>query len=232
VALANRNAFFLFLAGTLISAVIFLGMTWDTHRQFDALTNADQLSDQVVEGKKVWQKYECNLCHTILGFGGYYAPDLTKVHRRIGAAGIAAAVLRPEEVFADSYRHMPNLGVEEAEAEQLVAFFDWVGNIDNNDWPPQDSEERRSEADRLQGAGLSRGAAAFGEYCMGCHSLGGEGGGIGPALDDIASKYDATQIAEYIREPTAVNPQSAMPPQTQTSEDDRRAIGEFLTQQQ
>jgi nitric oxide reductase subunit C len=125
---------------------------------------------------------------------------------------------------------MPNLGVSEAEAAQLIAFFDWTGNIDNNDWPPQDSEER-SQA-RLQAAGLSQGAAAFQEYCMGCHSLGGEGGGIGPALDQVGGKYDATQIAEYIRDPKSVNPDSTMPPQTQTSDDARRAIGEFLAQQQ
>lgn len=231
--MTNRNAFIFFLAGTLISGAIFLGLTWDTHQKFDALTNADKLNDQVVEGKRVWQGKECNLCHTILGFGGYYAPDLTKVHRRVGPEGIKAAVLRPEEIFADSYRHMPNLGVTEEEADQLVAFFEWTGNIDNNDWPPQDSERRRrTEADRLQGAGLSRGAGAFKEHCMGCHQIGGEGGGIGPALDTINEKYDATQIAEFIRDPRSVDPESEMPAQSQIGDTDRRAIGEFLAQQQ
>jgi hypothetical protein len=32
------------------------------------LTHASQLSAEVVAGKRVWQKYNCNDCHTILGF--------------------------------------------------------------------------------------------------------------------------------------------------------------------
>ncbi len=83
--LENRNVFLLFVGGTLISLAVFAGMTWDTHRQVAALTHADKLSEQVVAGKHVWQDKECNLCHTILGFGGYYAPDLTRVYKRIGA---------------------------------------------------------------------------------------------------------------------------------------------------
>ena len=78
----------LFIWGTVISAVLFLGLTWDTHRQVEALSHVDKLSDDVVEGKRAFEKYNCNDCHTILGFGAYYAPDLTKVVQRIGEDGI------------------------------------------------------------------------------------------------------------------------------------------------
>lgn len=231
--MANRNAFFIFLAGTLISLVIFLALTWDTHQQVDALTNADKLDEQVVAGKRVWEKKNCNECHTILGFGVYYAPDLTKVHRRIGTEGIVRVVLEPEVVFKDSFRKMPNLGVTEQEAADLAAFLEWVGNIDNHDWPPQDSEDRMSAAERRAtgGAGLSRGAAAFQQRCMGCHAIGGAGGSIGPALDAVGSKYDAATIAALIADPKSVNPDSKMPAQGDVGEDDRQAIGEFLAKQ-
>jgi nitric oxide reductase subunit C len=228
--LSNRGAFYLFLAGTLISAVLFLVLTVDTHRQVGALTNADQLTEEVVEGKRVWHKHECNLCHTILGFGGYYAPDMTRVHQRIGAEGIKASVLRPEEVFADSFRKMPNLGVTEEEADQLVAFLEWTGNIDNNDWPPQDSRDRQQN--RLRAAGLSQGAAAYSQFCMGCHSLDGQGGNIGPDLNNVGLKYSPEEIAQFIGDPQSVDPESTMPPQPHVEEDDRQAIGEFLAGQQ
>jgi len=232
--LANRNAFFIFLAGTLISLAIFLGLTWDTHRQVDALTHAEKLSDQVVAGKHVWAGKNCNICHTILGFGVYYAPDLTKVYKRIGAAGIKAAVQQPEVVFAKSIRHMPNLNVTDQQTADLVAFLEWVGNIDNNDWPPQDKEAGLSAAQRrlTGGAGLTRGAAAFKESCMGCHSIGGVGGNIGPALDTVGTKYDAATIAKLIGDPKSVNPASRMPAQDSVSQDDRNALGEFLAKQQ
>ncbi len=68
----------------------------DTHRQVQALTHAEKLTDQVVAGKRVWHQYNCNDCHTILGFGGYYAPDMTKAYWRRGADGITAVVREPQ----------------------------------------------------------------------------------------------------------------------------------------
>jgi len=230
--LANRNAFFLFLGGTAISLAIFLWLTVDTHRQVDALTHAEKLSDQVVAGKHVWEKKNCNECHTILGFGVYYAPDMTRVYKRIGPAGIKAAVMSPEVTFASSIRKMPNLGVTEQENADLTAFLEWVGNIDNHDWPPQDKEEAMSASQRrLAGAGLSRGASAFKENCIRCHSLGGSGGSSGPALDSIGDKYDAGTISRLIADPTSVQPGSRMMAFPGISEGDRQAIGEFLAKQ-
>ncbi|MCL5942479.1 MAG: cytochrome c [Actinobacteria bacterium] len=230
--MSNRNAFLVFLAGTLASLVLFLALTWDTHQQVAALTNADKLSEQVVAGKRVFEKKNCNECHTILGFGVYYAPDLTRAYARIGAEGIKTVVLHPETVFANSFRKMPNLGLTEQEATDLVAFLEWTNNIDNHDWPPQDRKYTQSpDQRRLQGAGLSPGAAAFKAQCMGCHSIGGQGGSIGPALDQVGAKYDAATIAAYIAAPTTINPNAKMPPQTNVSEADRQAIGEFLAKQ-
>ena len=68
----------LFLWGTLISTIIFLALTYDTLKQIPDRTNAGDLTPEVAAGKWVWQRHNCNDCHTILGIGGYYAPDLTK----------------------------------------------------------------------------------------------------------------------------------------------------------
>jgi nitric oxide reductase subunit C len=63
--MSYKNARLIFILGTLSSALLFLILTFNTHRQVKALTHADQLSPQVVEGKKVFQKHNCNDCHTI-----------------------------------------------------------------------------------------------------------------------------------------------------------------------
>ena len=55
-----KTAFWIFLLGTLSSAVLFLGLTVDTHRQVAALSHADTLSEQVVDGKRAFEKYNCN----------------------------------------------------------------------------------------------------------------------------------------------------------------------------
>src|SRR5512133_3043946 len=125
--MTKKTAFWIFLVGTLSSAILFLGLTVDTHRQVAALSHADKLSENVVAGKRTFQKYNCNDCHTILGFGGYYAPDLTRVVRRVGEEGIRFRVSDPAAAFAKSFRKMPRQRVTTAEIDGLVAFFTWVG---------------------------------------------------------------------------------------------------------
>jgi nitric oxide reductase subunit C len=229
--MTKKTAFMIFLIGTVSSAIVFLGLTWDTHRQVEALSHVDKLSDKVVEGKRAFEKYNCNDCHTILGFGAYYAPDLTKVVQRIGEEGIRIRIKDPEKVLASSWRKMPNLKVSDAETDNLIAFFTWVGNIENGDWPPQDSKKRlsRSEERMVAGVGVSPGAAVFQTRgCMNCHSLHGTGGTFGPALDTIGRKLSMEQIEHYIKDPKAVNPKAMMPPQTALSEKEFEEVAGFL----
>ncbi len=227
----NRGAFWFFLVGTLISLALLLILTVDTHRQIGALTHAEKLSDQVVAGKRVFEKYNCNDCHTILGVGGYYAPDLTKAYWRVGGDGIKQRVLHPEVVFASSIRKMPNLKVTDQEATDLATFLEWVSNIDTHDWPPQDKKFAPAAIRRLELSGLSRGAALFKEKgCLGCHSLGGVGGTTGPALDAVGARLDSATIAQQIQDPKARNPKALMPP-LGVSPDDAGALAEFLARQ-
>ena len=229
--MTKKVAFWIFLVGTLSSGVLFLWLTWDTHQQVKVLSHVDKLSDQVVAGKRAFEKYNCNDCHTILGFGAYYAPDLTKVVQRIGEEGIRFRVKDPGKAFASSWRKMPNLRVSDAEIDSLIAFFAWVGNVENGDWPPQDSKQRlsRGEERMVAGAGVSPGAAVFqSRGCMNCHSLHGTGGSFGPALDSIGRKLDREAIEHYIRDPKAVNPKALMPAQTTLSEKELEEVAGFL----
>ena len=221
----------IFIWGTVISAIVFLALTWDTHRQVEALSHVDKLSDKVVEGKRTFEKYNCNDCHTILGFGAYYAPDLTKVVQRIGEDGIRYRIKDPGKAFAASWRKMPNLNVSDEETDNLIAFFMWVGNIDNNDWPPQDSKTRlsRGEERMVVGVGVSPGAAVFqSRGCMNCHSLHGTGGTFGPALDTIGRKLSKEQVEHYVRNPKAANPKALMPAQKDLSDKELEEVAGFL----
>jgi len=43
-----------------------------------------------VAGKRVFQAYNCMGCHTIVGNGAYFGPDLTKLYAKVGPAWIEA----------------------------------------------------------------------------------------------------------------------------------------------
>lgn len=229
--MSDRMAKAIFWVGTLSSLVVFLAMTVHTHLSFAALTHADALDAHVVAGKRAFERHNCNDCHTILGFGAYYAPDLTRAYARLGEGAVRRRLESPEVVFADSYRKMPQQHLSPAEVDDLVAFLRWVSRIENHDWPPQDSPNRwkRSSERILAGASLSPAAALVQqEACLACHSIGGVGGTVGPRFEWIGARRDVAWIARYVENPDAVSHGSRMPPFSQLSEGQRRMIGEFV----
>jgi nitric oxide reductase subunit C len=99
-------------------------------------THEEKLTVQVASGKWIWQKHNCNDCHTILGIGGYYAPDVTKVMRYRDSTWLAAFLKDPQKVWPAA-RKMPNLHLSDQEVGDLNAFLTWVNTIDTNNWPPK-----------------------------------------------------------------------------------------------
>ena len=223
--MSGKTARWIFYVGTLVSLVLFLGLTLDTHRQIETLTHADQLNDQVVAGKKVWQKHNCNDCHTILGFGSYYAPDMTKVYWRRGAEGIKAVVSTPETFT--TWRKMPRQSLTEQEREDLVAFLRWTSNIDTQDWPPQD-QKFRAATGKAVALGVGPGAILFQEKgCFACHKIDQTGGNLGPELTHVGSRLSYAVLEKILTDPRLVNPRSTMPAPA-VSHEERNQLTVFL----
>lgn len=136
----NKRQARLFAVGsTVIATVAFLGLTLDSHRQFSRLTNADKNTPQVMRGKDVWHANNCINCHTLFGEGSYYAPDLTKITKLRGSAYLTAYLKDPSK-FYDETRHrrlMPKQDISDTDIAALIAFLDWVSNVDNQGWPPR-----------------------------------------------------------------------------------------------
>ncbi len=75
-------------------------------------------------------------CHTILGEGAYYAPELTKVYERRGEGYIKAALMS-KVPWSPRGRKMVAYGFSEQEANDMVAFLKWIGETDLNGFPPK-----------------------------------------------------------------------------------------------
>jgi mono/diheme cytochrome c family protein len=87
--LSKSQARWFFIGGTIFFFAIFLFLTVDTLREIPARQNSDAMNDSVVRGKHMWDSNNCMGCHTILGEGAYYAPELTKVVERRGKEWLA-----------------------------------------------------------------------------------------------------------------------------------------------
>lgn len=136
----NKKQARLFAYGsTALATIAFLGLTIHSHTQFDRLTNADKITAEVSRGKDVWHDNNCINCHTLFGEGAYYAPDLTKITKLRGEAYLTAYMKDPSK-FYDENRHrrlMPRQDLSEQDIKDLIAFLDWVSNVDNQGWPPR-----------------------------------------------------------------------------------------------
>lgn len=129
--LSKKQARAFFLGGTLVTFLIFIGLTVYSLGEAQDQSNRDQLSESAIRGKWIWDKNNCMGCHTLMGEGGYYAPELTKVVDRRGAAYIKAALMS-EVPWQPNGRKMVAYHMSEKEADDVVAFFTWIGNIDLN----------------------------------------------------------------------------------------------------
>ncbi len=75
-----------FLIGTVICSGCFVVLTIDTAQRVPKQTHAENITPEVIHGKDLWDHNNCMGCHTLMGEGGYYAPELTKVYERRGEA--------------------------------------------------------------------------------------------------------------------------------------------------
>jgi nitric oxide reductase subunit C len=137
--MTRRQARMFAIVCTVLATVAFIGLTIDSHRQFPRLTNEAEMTPAVLAGKAVWHKYNCTNCHTLLGEGAYYAPDLTKIAAQRGREYLRAFMREPGAFYDEQkYRRvMPQQGLSDQEIDDVISFLAWIATIDTQGWPPR-----------------------------------------------------------------------------------------------
>lgn len=215
-----------FLGGTALCFGAFVLLTLDTLSRVPAQTRAEAMTDAVIRGKHLWESSNCMGCHTILGEGAYYAPELTQVYRRRGPAFITAMLRDPAAMYPGR-RRMQQYDFTDAQIQDLVAFLEWIGGMDLNGFPPTPNLSR-STVPSGQLAVQDDRPLVFNQMCLACHALGGQGGAVGPALDGVGSRLAADVIHQRLVDPKSVKPDSLMP-QLPLSESDITELVAFLS---
>lgn len=139
--LSKEQARFFFLGGTFVVSVIFLAMTWHSIvKEVPNQTHEENITPEVIAGKRLFDENNCMGCHTILGEGAYYAPELTKVYERKGEGYIKAVLMSKNTWQGAAQRKMVAYAMTEEEANNMVAFFKWINEMDLNGFPPKPDE--------------------------------------------------------------------------------------------
>ena len=142
--LTKQQAKIFFLAGTFVTFAIFIGLTVYSLKQVQ--TN---IPDDVARGKHIWEKNNCMGCHTIMGEGAYYAPELTNVIERRGEDYVKG-VLQSKSPWSPNGRKMVAYGMNDQDANDMIAFFKWVGNLDLNGFEKVDRKVSPLAADHMK----------------------------------------------------------------------------------
>ena len=132
---AARNIFY---GGSLFFVLVFLGLTFHTTRALPERDHRENITEQVVRGKQLWEENNCIGCHTLLGEGAYFAPELGNVYQRFGNNKEAVKGFirsRPPE-GVPGRRSMPQFNFTDEELEALAEFLKWTSEVNAANWPP------------------------------------------------------------------------------------------------
>jgi mono/diheme cytochrome c family protein len=170
----------------------------------------------LARGKQLFESSGCRGCHKLEGIGGNLGPELDKVGARRSPGWLKEHFLTPAAVTPGS--GMPPQKFAEPDLDAIVLFMlsqtgaNLHGFYSSMKVIPSAGEGRRL----FQAKG-----------CIGCHSIAGQGGKIGPALDDVGLRRAPEWMIQHFRDPQTITPGTVMP-RFGFTEAEARALTDFL----
>ncbi len=138
---AARNIFY---GGTVFFFVVFIALVAHSVRTANAIAETNPITPGVAAGKRVWERHACFDCHTLMGEGARYAPELKDVWTRYGGdkdpasarEGLKAWIKNQPSGVEDRHQ-MPHFDLTEQQLDQLVDFLQWNSKVNTQNWPPR-----------------------------------------------------------------------------------------------
>jgi nitric oxide reductase subunit C len=136
-----RNIFY---GGSLFFLLLFLVLTLDTSMalperdQRVQLDPSTEVGQKIAHGKELWETNNCVGCHSLLGEGAYFAPELGNVYVRFGnnKEAIKAFIQSRPAEGVPGRRSMPQFNFSDEELEAISEFLKYSSEINTAGWPP------------------------------------------------------------------------------------------------
>jgi putative heme-binding domain-containing protein len=160
----------------------FVTLAWS---QEMARTNPFDTPDGLRDGKALFQLH-CSYCHGATGEGGRGADLTTGQYRHGGSDASLYASIRNGIPGTE----MPAVRITDDEVWKLTAFVKSLGTS---------AIAEKPSGDAVAGKALYEGKGG----CTVCHSIGPEGGNLGPDLGDIGRRRNLKYLEESIVTPNA-----------------------------
>jgi mono/diheme cytochrome c family protein len=153
----------------------------------------DTLVGDPARGRRVYVQKSCVDCHAVMGRGGKIGPDLATVGKGRSHNRLVAKLWDHLPLMADRY-HEEGLAwptINPGEMEDLSVYLFYLNFFDR---PGDFGKGKKAFADKL---------------CITCHSIGGQGARVGPALDSFGANSSPLKIVSrmWSHGPTMVRSQ-------------------------
>ena len=179
-----------------------------------AIPLSHQLQKQTVnipkpsgEVGRIFTRYKCLSCHKIGGHGGKLAPDLAFEGSKVQKEWLKNYLEKPYAIRPYLVERMPRFNMTAKEADIVSEYVELVFRNNEIDAKPFSKTGDPDIGRKLY----------FDKYvCQSCHSIDGEGGYYGPALENVANRLkpvwlDIRLVNPHPFEPGAREPALSIP---------------------
>ncbi len=134
-----RNIYY---GGSVFFFLVFIGLTMHTTKVMPETDNREALNESAARGKHLWEDNNCIGCHSLIGEGAYFAPELANVFQRRGGSNSEAfkaymqGWMAAQPLNIPGRRQMPQFNLTEQEVNDLAEFLEYTAGIKVNNWPP------------------------------------------------------------------------------------------------
>lgn len=172
--------------------------------------------------RKVFDRYQCLVCHSLRGRFGQMAPDLSFEGDKVKKEWLVEYLRTPHLIRPLMEERMPDFGIS-AEEVHLVA--DFIDVAWKDDRVPEDPFRGAAPSQEL----VARGKLLYeSEYsCADCHTRGEE---IGPELERVGDRLKPGWIYQFVLDPHLFYDNEMQ--NEEVPEDDARALTAYLMSRQ
>ncbi len=171
---------------------------------------------------RVYERYQCSVCHKFNGYGGTLAPDLSYEGSRAQRSWLLSFLKSPQTLRPTLILRMPQFNMSDQEAAILA---DYIGMVFES--PSVNLAATDQKQFTAQMAALGKQLYEVKYQCRSCHTIGASGGYVGPNLSNAGNWLTPAWIEAWLRNPQALVP-GAIEPRYKFTEPEIQALTAYL----